>query len=310
MKSICMLIPYFGQFPKWFDLYLYSCSKVKDIDFYFFTDCKTPLKIYSNTKFIKMSYYDYCSLVSKKLNVDFYPTSPYSLCNIRPFMSIIHSDIVKNYKFWGYSDVDLVYGDMSYILNPSFLTKYDLITTHSDRVAGHFTVIKRQGKYDKIALKIKNWKEKILLKKAGFDEDDFSKIVYPPFVLLEKLWWHIFRKVIPLENKYYFYQVVHKLIRNKALFLECYTTPVPQKDDVWVYDLKSSNLITPKRFHNKKLLGNMSLPYLHFLFFKKTPYLKTDSYWRDDFYRIPDNFNFDKNAKILITRRDITVKSD
>ena len=28
------------------------------------------------------------------------------------------------------------------------------------------------------------------------------------------------------------------------------------------------------------------LPYLHFLFFKKTPWLKTDRYWRDGFYKI------------------------
>ena len=40
MKKICILIPYFGKFPKWFDLYLYSCSHVKSIDFYYFTDCK------------------------------------------------------------------------------------------------------------------------------------------------------------------------------------------------------------------------------------------------------------------------------
>ena len=32
--EICMLIPYFGKFPEWFNLYLYSCSKVKKIDFW------------------------------------------------------------------------------------------------------------------------------------------------------------------------------------------------------------------------------------------------------------------------------------
>ncbi|MCH3997038.1 MAG: hypothetical protein LKE67_05625 [Lactobacillus amylovorus] len=306
-KEICMLIPYFGKFPEWFNLYLYSCSKVKNIDFYFFTDCKIPSKIYSNTKFIKMSYFDYCSLVSKKLNVKFFPASPYSLCNIRPFMSIIHSDIVKNYKFWGYSDVDLIYGDMSYILNSQFLKKYDLITTHSERVAGHFTIIKRQGKYNKIGINIKDWKRKIISKKAGFDEIDFSEIVCPPLILFGKLWRHFFSKFMPAREKYYFYQIAHNFFKSKALFLECYTTPVPQKHDVWRYDLKTNNLIAPKRFYGKKFLGKRPLPYLHFLFFKKTPYLKTDSYWRDGFYRIPNNFNFDKNAEILITRNGITV---
>lgn len=30
------------------------------------------------------------------------------------------------------------------------------------------------------------------------------------------------------------------------------------------------------------------LPYLHFLFFKKTPWLKTDHYWRDGFYKVSE----------------------
>ncbi|MGN9010571.1 DUF6625 family protein [Lactobacillus amylovorus] len=308
--EICMLIPYFGKFPEWFNLYLYSCSKVKKIDFYFFTDCQIPSKIYDNTKFIKITYHHYCDLVSRKLNLNFFPSSPYSLVNVRPFMNIIHSNIAENYRFWGFSDIDLVYGDTSYILDPRFLDKYDLITTHSDRVAGHFTIIKRDGKYDKIALKIKNWRKKIVSKKAGFDEKDFSEVVYPPFILLGKLWWHLFSKFMPSEKMYYFYNIAHKLIRSKALFLECYTTPIPRKNDVWIYDLKSNSLSAPKRFNNRKLLGNNPLPYLHFLFFKKTPYLKTNVYWRNGFYKIPEGFNFDGNKQILITWTGITIKSD
>jgi len=81
MKKICMLIPYFGNFPKWFDLYLYSCSRISQIDFYYFTDCTLPIKKYDNTFFIKTSFTNYCELVSKKLKVNFNPTEPYILVN-------------------------------------------------------------------------------------------------------------------------------------------------------------------------------------------------------------------------------------
>lgn len=44
--------------------------------------------------------------------------------------------------------------------------------------------------------------------------------------------------------------------------------------------------------------------YLHFLFFKKTIYRKTNFYWKDDFYKIPKNFNFDKETGTIVISTD------
>lgn len=308
MNKICMLIPYFGKFPKWFDLYLYSCSHVKEIDFYYFTDCEIPQKIYPNTKFIKMSFKDYCDLVSQKLQINFHPKSAYLLCNIRPFMSIIHNDIVKNYRFWGYSDVDLIYGDMSYLINDTNLKKYDLITTHSDRVAGHFTIIKVGSKYDHIGLKIKNWRTVVCSNLAGVDEKEFSHVVYPLFIFLNILWKYVFSHFMSKNRMQNFYQKAHNVFKTKALFNESYTTPIPQKNEKWIYDLKSNKILAPAKFYSKSFLNKKPLPYLHFLFFKKTPYLKTEDYWRDNFYQIPKNFNFNTSKQIEITRSYIKIK--
>lgn len=71
--------------------------------------------------------------MSKKLNIKFTLKNPYMLVNVKPFLGTIHDDIANKYDFWGYSDIDLIYGDMSYLLNDSNLNKYDLITTHSER---------------------------------------------------------------------------------------------------------------------------------------------------------------------------------
>ena len=39
--------------------------------------------------------------------------------------------------------------------------------------------------------------------------------------------------------------------------------------------------------------------YLHFLLFKKTPYYKTDLYWREGFYKIPEDYDFDAHKKLV-----------
>ena len=33
--KIAMIVPYFGKWPEWMDLYLYSCSKNPQVDFLF-----------------------------------------------------------------------------------------------------------------------------------------------------------------------------------------------------------------------------------------------------------------------------------
>ena len=57
MKKICILIPYFGSFPKTFEYWLLSASKNPSIDFFIFTDqeiVENKYNDFSNIKFIKM----------------------------------------------------------------------------------------------------------------------------------------------------------------------------------------------------------------------------------------------------------------
>ena len=72
--KIAMIVPYFGKWPEWMDLYLYSCSKNPQVDFLFFTDCLMPATVYPNTLFTTLSFETYCKHVSRVLHVDFRPT--------------------------------------------------------------------------------------------------------------------------------------------------------------------------------------------------------------------------------------------
>lgn len=180
INKICMVIPYFGKWPEWFSLYLYSCSKVGKIDFFFFTDCGIPKTIYSNTKFVEISYEKYCEQVSRKLNIAFHPLNPYKLVDLKPFLHLIHKEIIEKYDFWGFSDIDLVYGNISSLINDMSLLKYDLITSHSDRLAGHFTVIRTKSSYSLAYQRIPDWREKLSSPtNYGLDEKWLTLAVAP-----------------------------------------------------------------------------------------------------------------------------------
>lgn len=301
MKKIAIIIPYFGIWPEWFDFYLFTCSRQSIVDFYFFTDCGVPKKIYNNTIFIEMDYVAYCNRISNVLNINFSPKhDAYKLCGCRPFYGVIHKKELENYDYWGFGDIDLIYGDLSIIFNENNLAKYDFITSHSDRVAGHLTIMRNITKYNEACYKIPHWREKLESKTFyGLDEgEDYANIINPFHRYIYIAYNYIFKYFFRC-NKYRYFDIAQKITQGfhkRVLFKEQKTTPIPKEEDIWSYDLTTGCL---KQSSGR--LGSSGSPmiYLHFLFFKRTIYRDTDIYWRKGYYKLPDTFDFE-NAKGII----------
>lgn len=302
MTKTAIVIPYFGKWPIWMDFYLYTCSKQKMVDFLYFTDCGLPNKTYSNTKFFEIDYPTYCKRVSDALGINFNPNhGAYKLCGCKPFYGIIHEKELKEYDYWGFADLDLIYGDLSNILNEKNFHKYDFITAHSERVAGHFTVMKNIEKYNNACKKIPHWKEKLEMNEfQGLDEQPaYGQIINPCMKVIGSAYYHFF-KFIFKKNRYRYYDFAERIfqpLHKKSLFKELYTTPIPRQDAPYYYNSNNHNIVAPNG-QWYKMTYNSNI-YLHFLFFKKNIYRKTNIYWKDGFYKIPHNFNFENNNYII-----------
>ena len=313
MNKIALIIPYFGKFPEWMPLYLYSCSKQKNIDFLYFTDCEIPKRIYDNTKFIKTSFDAYCQKVSTKLDIDFRPTASYKLCDLKPFYGIIHKDDLENYDWWGFGDLDLIYGDLSLLLNAYNLAHYDLLTTHIDKIAGHFTVVRKSSEYTHIPLQIPHWQEKLMLDRHVFlDETEYAELVKPWKVKkMNRIDFHFLEKHTNPNKKFWYYYWIDKLIpfgTGKSLMKEFFTTFKPAKNTLITYDLSSGNIQVPIEQTEKIIKGAAQL-YLHFLYFKKTKYWdENQNYWRPGFYQIPNDYDFEDGGIVEITTDYIRLR--
>lgn len=250
MDKVALIIPYFGKWPEWMDLYLYSCSKQHNIDFIFYTDCEIPQRIYSNTIFHRISFGDYCSFVSNRLSISFHPKAAYKLCDLKVFYGIVHEDDLKGYDWWGFGDIDLVYGDLSILVNDKNLKKYDLLTTHVDRIAGHFTVIRKKSKYTTLCMEIQDWK-KLLCddKNYGIDENAFTRKAMPlKYKVIGKIYFHIVRKFTSSDSKHYCFSVLERcfsLFKSRVLMKEYFTTFKPLPQVTCSYNPITSEIICP-----------------------------------------------------------------
>lgn len=304
MNKIALIIPYFTAYPPiWLNLNFYTCSKQSNIDFVYFTDCDEIIYLaskYSNIICHKISFEDYCNNVSNRLGLAFHPQHAYKLCDLKPFYGFIHEDILKQYDFWGYGDNDLVYGNLEVLTSDNMLSSYDVITTMSERIAGHFAIFRNNEKYRTLGFKCPQWKEHLLLNEhVGFDESDWVRLVLPEKRILTAIYKSLFK---PFMSYGKWVEMTYRLYSNKwnrKFTKEMFTTPIPKDGDVWTYDNKTGKIIAP---------DGRELPYLHFLFFKKTKYLETDKYWKNDFWKIDKKTDFSKIKTISFSLN--SVQSD
>lgn len=276
--KIALIMPYFGRWPKWIDLYLKSCSLNTIIDFHFFTDCGTPKLIYKNTFFYNTTWDEYQNIISQKLAITYKRQNAYALCDVRPFYGFIYRELLEQYDFWGFGDIDVCYGNLSKFINDDLLYRKDVISMHADRVSGHFALFRNNKYYCQLCFKIPKWKEKLEGREMyGLDEHYFTDLIFPGIKNIHRAYRLLFSKTKLDYRKGYSLLMYPINSFSRFLFKECYTTPCPKNGEEWIYDLSNGSIIDP--------IGR-ELPYLHYLFFKKTPFYKTENYWKDYFYMI------------------------
>jgi hypothetical protein len=133
MKKILIIIPYFGPFPQFFKFWLRSAINNQNINFLIITDNDIYTK--ANIKVINMSFYSLKIFFQKKFDFQISLDTPYKLCDYRPAYGYIFDEFIKDYDFWGFGDLDLIYGSIRSFITDSMLEKYKIISGW-----GHFTL--------------------------------------------------------------------------------------------------------------------------------------------------------------------------
>lgn len=196
MKSIAFVMPYFGKWPFWFDFYLVSCQYNPSIHWIFYTDCGIPEKYPANVHFHEMSFEQYAQKVRDKLHIDFYPKTPYKLCDLRPAYGLIHAGDLKDYDFWGFGDIDVIYGDLRKYLTDERL-RFNTISCIGSRISGHLSLFRNCDQMNLAFQKCSNWQTLMCGEHTAFDERGFSHLF-----IKRKNWPHWLSKLLYCWDPY------------------------------------------------------------------------------------------------------------
>ncbi|MBO4707561.1 MAG: hypothetical protein J5594_03255 [Elusimicrobiaceae bacterium] len=104
--------PYFGKLPAIFDLWLQSCGYNKEILFIVFTDDVYNGILPENVQIKQMKFAELQSLVQSKFDFPISLKTPYKLCDYRPAFGYIFEKYLQGCDYWGYCDLDMIFGEI------------------------------------------------------------------------------------------------------------------------------------------------------------------------------------------------------
>lgn len=96
------------------------------VDFFVFTDDRRATSK-GNLYVEYMSFESFVQQIQKAVDFDISVRKPYKLCDCKPAYGLAFKDMLAGYDFWGYCDIDLIFGDIRKFVTDDILESSDRI---------------------------------------------------------------------------------------------------------------------------------------------------------------------------------------
>lgn len=161
-EALSFVIPYLGRWPRWMQLFLSGCAANPGVRFLLLGD--HPLAgtdLPANVTFADFSLQHFRERVRRTLGIDVGLNDAHKLCDFRPFFGLLFADLLQPHRFWGYCDLDLVFGDLSPIVCPDVLENLDVFSAYDRYPVGHFTFLRNGPPTNDLGYAIAGWRERL-----------------------------------------------------------------------------------------------------------------------------------------------------
>ncbi len=131
-----LVVCWFGPLPQSLPVWLKSCETNKEFDFLLFSDEKPCESLPENVHYFPFTLEQ---LIGRARQIVKNPSvkKPYRICDFRPMFGQMFSRELEGYAFWGYCDMDVVFGKLSDYVNQEVLSQVDALFN-----GGHFSLLR------------------------------------------------------------------------------------------------------------------------------------------------------------------------
>lgn len=177
--TIVVIVVYFGELPDWFAVFVASCHYNQNIDWVVFSDRIDAEVKQRNVRMVPLSSALLVERAAGRLCMDIsdrrMDRMSYKVNDLKPAFGVLFSEYVDGYDFFGYGDLDVIYGDVRRSIE-YILATHDVVSTHDWCVSGHFALFRNTESLRNAFRRVPGWKAAMESPASErFDEDGFFK---------------------------------------------------------------------------------------------------------------------------------------
>lgn len=180
------IVVWFGALPYWFEFFLRSCEHNPLYDWLIWSDATPPKNLPSNVKMIDFSLQEFNKLASYKLNRTVEVARPYKLCDYKPMYGLVWEEALGQYDYWGFCDLDVIWGDIDQFFRKYLIQRTDIITCGGAttigglhyRIQGPCTLVRNSERLNKSFINTPDYRRAIAVDGyVCFDEGSWDQYI-------------------------------------------------------------------------------------------------------------------------------------
>ncbi len=143
-RRIALIAVYLGPLPPTFAYFLRSAAANPGVDFLVALDDPDARRLRwpDNVRPLPVSRTELEARAGDTLGAAIDLGDPRKLCDLKPLYGELFADRLAGHEFWGFVDLDVIWGDLSRYLTEEILADHDLISADPRRICGPFTILR------------------------------------------------------------------------------------------------------------------------------------------------------------------------
>jgi hypothetical protein len=172
MKSICLVAAFFGQAPAYLPLFMGSVARNPDVDFLLVTDMAGGFGSPANLRVMKTTLADLSLRIAEKTGVSVSITQAYKLCDFKPAYGMIFETELAGYDYWGWCDLDLVFGRIRLFFTEELLARHAVLTSKPYYISGAFTLVRNERGHCELFKQSPDWQRVFSDQETNYSLDE------------------------------------------------------------------------------------------------------------------------------------------
>lgn len=141
---IAIVNTYFGTPPAWLPAFLRSCQANPDVQWLIYADFDAGFPTPDNVsiRFLDLRGFNARASAAVGVEIGIDRGTLRKVCDFKPIYGLMFADDLRDFDWWAYSDLDVVWGDIRKFVTDDLLNSHIIVSPRQRKLGGHGTFVR------------------------------------------------------------------------------------------------------------------------------------------------------------------------